>query len=388
MTRGTAAIAIAVADTVGYVALSLWDLAANEGRLLSDPLSAALMLAAIVAFAATGALLVTRAPDNAVGGLLVVTATLLVGGIFVQGFGLAGTAASPNWPGAAIVAALTDVWFTSPYVLALVGVPLLFPDGRLPSRRFWWVVGATIAGTVCQALAGLAPLALGPADIPAAVDALTAVSWAATLAGIIGAGVATSVRFRSGNSVQRQQLKLLLAVALVAVVAFPTAELLGSSNTLLALVFWAIAFVAFLCLPLSIAVAILRYRLYDIDRVISRTIAYAVVTVTLASIFVGAVLVFQVILAPLTGGNTEAVAASTLVVAALFQPLQRRVQVVVDRRFNRARYDAERAVAAFAAQLRDEVDLESVRADVLAVVAQTVAPASLALWIRRAEPEG
>jgi hypothetical protein len=139
---------------------------------------------------------------------------------------------------------------------------------------------------------------------------------------------------------------------------------------------------AFLALLIAIGIAITRYHLYDIDRIVSRTIGYAVVTVTLAVIFAGAIVAFEAVLASLTAGSTMAVAASTLLVAALFQPLRRRVQALVDRRFNRARYDAERTVSAFAAQLRDEVDLESLGADVLEVVAQTVAPASVGLWIR------
>ena len=115
-------------------------------------------------------------------------------------------------------------------------------------------------------------------------------------------------------------------------------------------------------------------------------VGYAVVTLSLAVTFGGAILVFQVVLAPLTGGNTVAVAASTLVVAALFQPLRQRVQAVVDRRFNRARYDAERTVAAFTSQLRDEVDLGNLSGDVLLVVAQTVAPATVGLWLREPAP--
>ena len=139
--------------------------------------------------------------------------------------------------------------------------------------------------------------------------------------------------------------------------------------------------------PLTMGVAILRYRLYDIDRVISRTVAYATVTAILATVFVGGILLFQAVLSSLIRGNSVAVAGSTLVVAALFQPLRRRIQSRVDRRFNRARYDAERTVAAFSERLRNDVDLESLGADVQGVVAQTVAPVSMALWMRRGDPE-
>ncbi len=129
----------------------------------------------------------------------------------------------------------------------------------------------------------------------------------------------------------------------------------------------------------------LRYRLYEIDRIISRTIGYAILTATLAVVFALAILLFEAVLAPLTGGNTVSVAASTLVVAALFQPLRRRIQRVVDRRFNRARHDAEQTVATFRAQLRDEVDLDALGSDVRGVVARTVAPVTVGLWIRPAD---
>ena len=270
-------------------------------------------------------------------------------------------------------------------ILLLFLIPflfLLFPDGRLPSRRFRWVVWVTGAGMVSLLLGSPASMIPGLADLGFVVSVL---ALGATVFGIGGAVAATWIRFRRGDPVQRQQVKWLLAVAGVAAIAFPAALAFGPSESSVALAFWVVAFLAYLALPIAIGIAVLRYRLYEIDRIISRTIGYAVVTVTLATVFAGAILLFQAVLAPLTGRNTVAVAASTLVAATLFQPLRRRVQAVVDRRFNRARYDAERTAAAFAAQLRDEVDLESLGADVLAVVAQTVAPATAGLWIRPTE---
>ncbi len=159
-------------------------------------------------------------------------------------------------------------------------------------------------------------------------------------------------------------MKWLLAVAGMAAIFFPLAMIFAASDSWVEVAFWVVGVVSYLALPVAIAIAVLRYRLYDIDKIVSRTIGYLIVTVTLAAVFAGAILAFEAVLAPLTGGNTVAVAASTLVAAALFQPLRRRVQSVLDRRFNRAGYDAERTVAAFAAQLRDEVDLESLSADV------------------------
>jgi len=144
----------------------------------------------------------------------------------------------------------------------------------------------------------------------------------------------------------------------------------------------AVAYGGFALLPVAIGIAILRYKLYEIDRLISRTISYGVLTAIVAGLFVGFILVFQAVLAPVTGSNELAVAGSTLLAAALFQPIRRRVQRLVDRRFNRSRYDAEQTVAAFAARLADEVDLDQLRAEILATVTATVEPSSISLWLR------
>ena len=138
-------------------------------------------------------------------------------------------------------------------------------------------------------------------------------------------------------------------------------------------------------MPIAIGIAVTRYRLYEIDRIISRTLSYGLVTVTLALVFVGGVLGLQAVLAPFTRDSTIAVAASTLVVAALFQPLRRRVQRAVDRRFDRARYDGQKVVDAFGRQLRDEVDLDRLRTTLLATADDVVRPVSASVWLRSAE---
>lgn len=382
MSRGTVAMVLAVGSCLGYAVLGVIGLVAT-GPEPADPVSMLLFGAAVAAFSAMGALLIRRVPANAVGTLLLATAVAQTAGLGLLTYGGLGGSAAPPWPGAAVVAAFGDVWYTAPFVIALIGVPLLFPDGRLPSPRFRWVVRVTAAGMALQGLVGLASLVHGPAVLDLIAGVLTGLSVAAIVFGVVGAGVAISTRFRRGTVVQRQQVKWLLAVASVAAVAFPAALILGSSQEFLALGCWAIGFLAYLALPVAIGLAILRYHLYEIDRIISRTIGYAVVTVTLAAVFSGAILVFQALLAPLTGGNTLAVAGSTLVVAALFQPLRGRVQRTVDHRFNRARYHAELTVAAFVTQLRDEVDLDSLNEDVMAAVAQSVAPATVSVWLRR-----
>ena len=146
--------------------------------------------------------------------------------------------------------------------------------------------------------------------------------------------------------------------------------------------FYLIAFGGFALLPVAIGIAVLRYRLFEIDRLISRTISYGVLTAIVAGLFVGFILVFQAVLAPLTQSNELAVAASTLLAATLFQPLRRRVQRLVDRRFNRTRYNAEQTVAVFASRLRDEVDLEALRAAIISTVSAAVEPSSVSIWLR------
>jgi hypothetical protein len=148
---------------------------------------------------------------------------------------------------------------------------------------------------------------------------------------------------------------------------------------------WYLVILGVALLPVAAGFAVLRYRLYDIDRIISRTVGYAIVSVMLAIVFVSVVLGLTALLERFTGGNTIAVAASTLIVAALFQPLRGRIQRVVDRRFDRARYDGQQTVAAFAARLRDQVELESLESELDTVVRQTVAPTNLRLWIARSE---
>jgi hypothetical protein len=143
-----------------------------------------------------------------------------------------------------------------------------------------------------------------------------------------------------------------------------------------------VAFGGFALLPVAVGIAILSYKLYEIDRLISRTISYGVLTAIVGGLFVGLILAFQAVLAPVTGSNELAVAASTLLAATPFQPLRRRVQRLVDQRFNRTRYDAEQTVAAFAGRLRDEVDLEQLRSEILSTVSAAVEPSSVSLWRR------
>ena len=264
---------------------------------------------------------------------------------------------------------------------------LLFPDGRLPSRR-WRLVLWAYAGLAAYAtVVFVAPAIAAVASHDIRLDASGNLTNTGQLAGwladppvwlfgpvvamiaVIGLSFAArqAVSWRRATGERRQQLKWLACGATIAVIAIPLAALLGSGAPI----------VGIAALPVSIGVGILKYRLYEIDRIISRTLAYALVTGLLVGVYAGLVLlatqVFEL-------HSTVSVAVATLAAAALFTPVRRRVQRIVDRRFNRARYDADRTVAAFASRLQDAVDLDMIRGDLATVVQQALEPASLSMW--------
>jgi hypothetical protein len=199
--------------------------------------------------------------------------------------------------------------------------------------------------------------------------------------------VALLLTYGRSAGVERAQIRWVLAaagVALLGVVVIALAEYEGPFGSIGSV----LVFVAPLLIPVGIGIAILRYRLYEIDRIVSRTIGYAAVTAVLALVFLGANLALQAVLAPLVRADTIVVAASTLLVAALFAPVRSRIQRAVDRRFHRARLDADRLAAVFAERLRDEVDLETLRARSLATAAGALEPDRIALWLRAGRPTG
>ena len=201
---------------------------------------------------------------------------------------------------------------------------------------------------------------------------------------LVVAVVAMFDRYRRATGALRLQLRwLVAAIAFVVAAVFAGLAALAILGDEIDGLAWIPAIIAYPCVPIAIGIAVLRYRLYEIDRIISRTIGWAMVTGLLVLAFALLVLGLQAILEPLTDGNTLAVAGSTLVVALLFNPLRARVQRAVDRRFDRSRYDGERTLAAFGERLRDEVDLGIIRADVLATVDASVRPTSVGLWLVR-----
>jgi hypothetical protein len=282
-----------------------------------------------------------------------------------------------------------------PLWLVLISVMLwVFPDGRLPQGRRRRVAVVLIVTGALLAAAATAGGAAAEAGHTVRVDASgNLVNNATGLAGLAQAAVAVGVlasllvwlavqvpRYRRSAGERRQQFKWLYTGATIFVVAVIAAvNVSGGSSALDQTVNNGLAPAGFAVLPVCVGVAVLRYRLYEIDRIISRVVSYAIITAVLAGVFAGLVLLASVVL-ELKG--SVAVAAATLIAAALFNPLRRRVQRAVDRRFNRARYNADLTVAAFASRLKDAVDLDSVREDLAAVVQQALEPAHISLWVR------
>jgi len=361
-----------------------------------DTFTALIFTLAVASMAGVGAFLAIRVPGNRVGWLLLGAGSMLAAGVLCGAYMLGSIADGGTWPLTAYTGWAADVLWVPPIVVVAAGVPMLFPDGHLPSRRWRPIAWLLVIGTVMSILApAFTPGPINdtmtmenPFGIPALAPYLPiadTVSMITALPAFLGAWAAVVVRFRRGSSIERHQVKWLLTVALVGAIAFPVAVAgqLLAPDSIVGTSAWLVGFVALIGLPLTIALAITRYRLYEIDRIVSRTIGWAFVTLILAVLFVGVIVGLQAILAPITSESTIAVAASTLIAATLFQPLRRRVQRAVDRRFDRARYDGQRTVTAFGSRLRDRVELTAIRDDVLATVDTVVRPSSKGLWLRR-----
>jgi hypothetical protein len=348
-------------------------------------------------FAVVGLVLAAKRPGNAVGWLLVGVALSLSLNVLFTRYAIYGLLAHPgSLPGAAVAAALgSSAWVILISSLALL--LLMFPDGRLPSRRWrvvvWTLLVVDVSTWIGNTLVpGPLTRPLNAYDNPIGIGALRSVNRALSLPGwliivIFAAGAVSLVqRFRRAQGDERQQYKWFTFAA----VLFPVADLVtqvidsvAGQATTADTVASSITGIVATVIPVATAVAVLRYRLYEIDRLISRTITYLLVTGVLVGVFAGIVLLATRVL-PFS--SPVGVAASTLAAAALFNPLRRRVQGLVDRRFNRTRYDAETVIAAFGGRLRGAVDLESVQAGLLAAVSQTTSPAHASIWLRN-DPE-
>jgi len=368
-----AAVLLLVAWVVGCVAV----FAAHLG------VSNLVLWPADASFIVCGWVLAVRRPANAVGWLLLITAlgmTLLLPGTALSAWMLRDDVEVGRWTGSLSTSAF--VFLVGGLALLL---PLVFPDGRLPSVRRWWRV-VLVADVLYMVLASANLFDASSVDLPGGIKSrnpfalphektvigiLISLCVPCLLTGFVGSFSALVLRWRSAGEAQRAQMKWVVLALLMAPWPFILHDTWSAgSNVAMTIVLPLV--------PVAIVVSVLRYRLYEIDRVLSRTVAYLLVTGLLIGVYVGAVAVTDHVLG---FSSSVAVAASTLAAAALFRPLLRRVQGSIDRRFNRERYDAARTVEAFAVRLRDEVDADLVRTDLLAVAATAMQPATMSLWV-------
>ena len=400
-TRVLFAVAVWVAAVVlaaGSLVLLALGSAGIAGEQAPRWLVAALYLAN-VPLPTVGALVMVRRPGNPIGPLLLVAGASVFEWFSSSAYATYALVIRPDLPGGVIVLWLAG-WAPFSYAYALLNfVPLLYPDGLFLSRRWrivGWLVGAlwiaqslgvafgrpvlqsgTTVGTVAPnplAVAELAPIDViltQTLGVPLGF-AFLAISWAAVV-----------IRFRRSRGIERLQIKWFLYAVGVVVLVFATLFPLAFLGHAISddIFFFTFTF-TFMLIPLSIGIAILRYRLYDIDLLINRTLVYGVTTGAIGLTFFVGVVVLQALLRPLTAGSELAVAVSTLVSFALFQPLRVRVQQAIDRRFYRSRYDAARTLDAFSVRLRDEVDLDALRGDLLEVVCETIQPTHASVWLR------
>ena len=348
-----------------------------------------------LANATVGTIVAIRRPTHRIGWLLVAIGLLLAVDSFAEQYARYGLLAGLDSIPAVPAMAWVSFWLDAPALFLLLFVILLFPDGRLPSRRWrpvaWVLAIAAVAGAGVALRPGelpeLAPIR-NPFGVQGATPTLEVLETGSLVvfAGVVVALAASLLRrLQRAQGLKRSQLKwFTYAVALVGVslavhLAALTLSLpLVKSATLVALL------VAILGVPVAIGIAVLRYRLYDIDRLINRTLVYGLLTILLAAIYASIVL----ILGQLFGGLGDdppswVVAGATLAVAALFQPARRRIQQVVDRRFNRRKYDAATTVEAFSTRLHQQIDLDTLSAELLATVDQTMQPTTASLWLRQ-----
>jgi hypothetical protein len=357
--------------------------------------NAAVALLAIV-LGGVGLVVARHQPGNPLGWLLLGSGLSFILGIDAQFYATLAYRLHPGRLPLGWAAVLLNAAWAFAFILLGTAV-VLFPDGRLPSRHWRWPLRIYLTVSAVWASFAVAILVAAisghhvriesggdlsivdhPTGVAARWGAVTQVWFVVLVSCLAAAVVQQAAGYRRANGVRRQQLKWAASGAIVAVACGLVSPVLNNApepwQTVSDLLVAGIA-----ALPASMGVAILRYRLYEIDRIVSRTLAYAVVTGLLIGLYAALVLLATQVFrfrAPV------AVAASTLAAAALFDPLRRHVQLIVDRRFNRARYDADQMVAAFAARLKDSVDLDSVRDDLAGTVQQALEPMHISVWVR------
>jgi hypothetical protein len=378
----------------------------NEHTLGEILISEVLVTFAIwtVSFSVVGALISSHRPENLIGWIFLAAA--LCCGLLSAGdqYAIYALLTNPGSLPLGAEASWLGQWIWAPgQGLILVFLPLLFPDGRPPSRRWRpvaWLGGLSIGLAVVSSAILLWP-ERGPAlvtgdESPSHVVDVLLLFAAVPLMLVAGLGAAISllVRFRRARGDERQQIKWFASAAALTLfwmIVFVNVfwELLSAGDGLLEAIGALLGLLVIPSIPIATGIAILRYRLYDIDLLINRTLVYGSLTAALAALYFGGIVVLQRLFVLLTGQqSTLAVVASTLLIAALFNPLRRRVQALVDRRFYRSKYDAARTLEAFGSRLREETDLNTLTNDVMSVTRETMQPAHVSLWLRPdPEPE-
>ena len=405
---GFAAAVVLFAATAGFTAagwgrcLPAWQSASAEGARACQILLAnhdiggaaeglSFGLAGLL-FAALGALLAARRSDNIVGWIFLAAGIVFVANAAATVYSIHG-AESPGLPGALFAAVIAEV-LGGPIVFAPFALFfLLFPDGSVLSRRWRPVVGAVIVSIVVQTLdlalhrqpLRLSPLHVNPIGLPFLNDSvrplLQTPAFVLLLAALVASVVSLVLRFRRSRGVEREQMKWFTTSSAFVGVTFALAPLFWATPQLE--VIWGPLFmVAIASVPVAATIAILRYRLYDIDVLINRALVYGALTALLATIYLGLVVVIQTVLTGWGGSSDVAVAASTLAVAAVFRPLRARLQGFIDHSFYRRKYNALRTVEAFSAQLRMQTDVVALRGELLSTVHTTVQPARAMVWLR------
>jgi hypothetical protein len=361
----------------------------------------------VLAFPVVGALIASRRPQNPIGWICLADGLLWVLLGLFDYYSVYGLARPGSIPFPAAMAGLS-LWLWVPTVgLLAIYLVLLFPDGRLPSRRWRplaWLSGVVIV--LASVSSGLSPgpiAKLGGVRNPFGLEGQPWVAYATNivlvpfLVCILASVVGLILRYRRSRGEERQQIKWIAFAASFVGVGFVSTlvsglivrafapESWGNANTP---PFWfdllfSIVLLSFGGVPVAVGIAVLRYRLYDIDLLINRALVYGSLTVVLAAAYVGGVVSLQSVFRALTGEqSTLAIVASTLAIAALFNPLRRRIQGFIDRRFYRRKYDAAKTLAAFNARLRDETELKRLSGDVMGVVRETMQPAHVSLWLK------
>jgi hypothetical protein len=346
-----------------------------------------------ISYVPVGALIAARRPANPVGWLLCLWGVALSIGHFSAQYAIYALLAQPR----ALPAGEAMAWIASWILPIIIGVQvlayLLFPTGRLPSRRWKWFAWLTaafvITGLITSAFSFGANVGLGPIPNPLGVKGFSsAYDMVLNMLPILYGAVAYSlfVGMRRSAGVERQQIKWFAYAAAATIVGIACAYMIPDT---IVTPRWfdragfALNIAVIPAIPISMAIAILRYRLYDIDILINRTLVYGSLTITLVALYFGGIVVLQRVFVLLTGQqSTLAVVASTLLIAALFNPLRGRIQSFIDRRFYRRKYDAVKTLESFSAKLRDETDLDALSGDLVGVVRETMQPTHVSLWLR------